>query len=295
MKRVVLMAPGKVNLALQILARREDGYHLMEMIMQSVSLADQVSLTLREDSSIHVTSDDAALTVGEDNLAVQCARLFYQATGLPEQGLDIYIEKRIPVEAGLAGGSADGAAVLAGLNWLLGTNLPLSKLCEIGVKAGADIPFCLVGSTALTLGIGERVIPLPPLPECSIVIAKPEAGMSTAKAFGLYDQVGGFDPDPSIAGMLSALKAGCVSEIGRWMSNAFEKALAIPQVEELKGIMMDTGSAGAVMSGSGTATIGIFTESRNAESCLLPLRNTGVRAWRCTPLVHGVKILEKFS
>lgn len=291
-RSVAVLAPGKINLALQILGRREDGFHLMEMVMQSVDLADRVMLTLGEGKEIRVQSDDAALPIGEDNLAVRCARAFFRETGLPETGIQIVIEKNIPMEAGIAGGSADGAAVLVGLNHLLEAGLSRERLCGIGVRAGADIPFCIIGATALALGIGDRVIPLPPLPECFLVIAKPEAGMSTPKAFRLFDEAGGYSPSPYLSGMMSALRAGSLEAVCGCMHNAFEARLAVPEVEELKRSLLGSGAMGAVMTGSGTAVIGLFLHKEKAEKALKPLKKLGARAWVSAPVNHGAKVVS---
>lgn len=288
MTSATFLAPGKVNLALQILGRREDGYHLMEMVMQSVDLADEVTISLTGGSEITASSDRPGLSMGEDNLAVRCARAFFRETGVAQPGLEIAIVKRIPMEAGLAGGSADGAAVLYGLDALLETSLPREVLCRIGAGVGADIPFCLTGAAALALGAGERLIPLPHLPKCAILIAKPSVGMSTPKAFRLFDRRGGFVPRPEISGMLRALRGRSLSGVAGCMVNAFEEPLGIPEVAAVKASMLEAGALASVMTGSGTAVIGLYPDRAAASKAAAKVEKLGAGTWVSAPVNHGV-------
>ena len=179
MKRLTVPAPAKLNLSLDIVGVREDGYHLLRMIMQTIDLCDQIVLERADEISL--TCNLPELPCDERNLAVRAAHAFFERTGLPG-GVRMTLDKNIPHGAGMGGGSADAAAVLKGLNELCGTDLSQQELCEIGLRLGADVPFCIVGGTQLAEGVGERLTPLPPLPDCFLLVAKPEQGVSTPEA-----------------------------------------------------------------------------------------------------------------
>ncbi len=186
MATAVVSAPGKINLTLDILGRREDGYHEMEMLMHAVSLENTVRLTTRDRPGICLSCSNPAVPTGEKNLAYRAAQAFFAAWG-HSVGLEIRVEKRVPMEAGMAGGSADAAGVLTGLNRIAGGAFSRQELCQIGLSLGADVPFCIWGGAALVQGIGEKITPLPPLKQCWLVIAKPPQGMKTANCFAAYD------------------------------------------------------------------------------------------------------------
>ena len=189
MRPARVKCPAKLNLYLDISFRMPNGYHIMEMVMQTVNLFDTVYLTLRDDSEIHLTMDNSDIPTDETNIAWRCARALLDAAGSRE-GVNIRIHKQIPAQAGLGGGSADGAGVLVGLNALLNSPLSEKALCDLGAKIGADIPFCLVGGTGGGRGYGEIIEPIDPLPPCHILIAKPAVGISTAACFARYDESG---------------------------------------------------------------------------------------------------------
>ena len=290
--RVIVRAPGKINLSLDITGVTGDGYHTLDTVMQAIDLCDVVVVGRRADSDIRITCSRPHVPENDTNIAYQAAKLFFAQVGLPEQGLSIHIDKIIPVEAGLAGGSADAAAVLGALNRLLETNLTTEQLCAIGEKIGADVPFCIAGGACLAQGKGEIMTPLPPLPDCTIAIAKPPKGMSTRYAFKLYDSYGDELGHPDTMSMVAAMRAGALADIGRNMFNVFEQVTALDEIEMLKGIMLVEGALGAVMSGSGSAVAGLFAQEQEARRCLRRLRQASEEAVLVSPLPGGVQIIH---
>lgn len=259
MKEITLRACAKINLSLDIKGVREDGYHLMEMVMQSINLADVLTLKKTPQEISLVLEQEGALAdavpQGEGNTAVRAARLFFERTGL-SGGCQIKLEKHIPSQAGLGGGSADAAAVLKGLNELYGTDLPQETLMEMGLAIGADVPFCLVGGTALVTGIGEKVTPIAPWKKGRIVILKPPFGISTAAAFKRYDEQG-VKRHPDTAALIRAIEREDLAAMGAAMWNVMAEGL--PEIEALRQQLLASGAAGALMTGSGSAVYGIFS------------------------------------
>jgi 4-diphosphocytidyl-2-C-methyl-D-erythritol kinase len=269
-----LLAPAKVNLSLDILGKRPDGYHDLNMVMHSVTLADRLTLTHTEEPGVRVVSGLSFLPGGEKNLAVRAAREYAYATGIPVEGLRIRLDKHIPVCAGLAGGSSDAAAVLRGLNGEAEKPLSLSQLAELGAKVGSDVPYCVWGGTALVEGRGEKVTPLPPLPPCRFVLCKPPFPVSTPELFGKV-QCGRIRCHPDTSGMVDALRAGDLEGVARRLYNVFEDVLD-PQkrrvVEEIKGTLITLGALGAVMSGSGPTVFGMFRDKESAQCAAMRLK-----------------------
>ena len=288
--RVVVQAPGKVNLSLDITGCREDGYHLLDMVMQTVDLSDILIIERKNSDTIDIVSSFPNMPQGEQNICHHAAQHFFKATGLPAQGLDIQISKHIPMQAGMAGGSADAAAVLRGLDRLFETALTDEQLCEIGLLSGADVPFCLTGGCAFVQGIGEKILSLPALPNCWMVIAKPPVGMSTGMAFNLYDTMG-VTHRPDTTSMLAAVKSGNLAAIGTNLRNVFEQITNIPEVETLKGIMLCDGALGAVMTGSGTAVVGLFDEEADAKTALRHLREQVAETYLTRPTESGARVV----
>ena len=259
MSGVTVQARAKLNLSLDVLGKRPDGYHELRMVMQSSGLSDDVYVELREDGSFLAETNRRYIPSGEKNEAVKAARAFFSAAGL-SLGAYIRIEKRIPVCAGLGGGSADAAAVLRALNALTGANFGAERLREIAAQVGSDVPFCVEGGTALVTGRGETVEELPALPDCGIVICMPHFTCSTPELFGRIDSRDSACR-PDTPGLLSALEAGDLAGVSRRMYNVFEDVLdrrSGRAVTEIKGSLLDSGALGAVMSGSGSAVFGIF-------------------------------------
>ncbi len=263
-------AYAKLNLSLDILGQRSDGYHDLRMVMQSVSLHDTVTLIPRE-AGVTLLCDDPGIPSGKGNIAYRAAEAFLHAAGDRSSGVEIHIEKRIPSQAGMAGGSSDAAAVLRGLNQLYKAPLTVAELCHIGSKIGADVPYCVVGGSQLAEGTGERLSPLPDMPGCSIVVCKPAIGVGTAEAFRRADQ----RPSPPrgyTGGVIDALKRSDLPALGRALGNDFEDILPIAAVSHLKELLRKAGALGAAMTGSGSAVFALFATGTQAAAAreLLP-------------------------
>ncbi|MBQ5824123.1 MAG: 4-(cytidine 5'-diphospho)-2-C-methyl-D-erythritol kinase [Clostridia bacterium] len=264
-KTLSLEAPAKINLLLDIICRLPNGYHSLFMVMQTVDLCDTVEVTLRGDGKINLTCSESALPTDSKNIAYRAAENFFEATGV-NCGADISLTKRIPFEAGLAGGSTDAAAVLKALNELCGTNLTVQQLCAIGVKLGADVPFCIRGGTMLSQDIGQVLAELPALKDCSIVLVKPEAGVSTKEAYAAFDSCGNIR-HPDCTAMLHAAANSDFDGITANVGNVFEQFIEVPQRAEIKAIMRSHGSLACCMSGSGPTVFGIFDNEEKARKC----------------------------
>lgn len=276
MRRLVEKAPAKLNLTLDVLGLRPDGYHNVEMVMQSVSLYDTVTLTLHRNPGVTLETNRADLPRDRGNLAVDAACRFLEAAGLDQkQGVFIALDKRIPVFAGVGGGSSDAAAVLRGLNRLTGQALKLPELLELGAQVGSDVPYCILGGTALARGRGERLLPLPPLPSCHIVLCKPGFDVATPALFHAVDQ---WPPRrrPDTRGALEALGAGDIHGIAAKLHNVFEAVLEEAQwevVAAIRRIMTDQGALGTAMSGTGPTVFGIFYEEELARRAKYELQS----------------------
>lgn len=279
-------AYAKINLTLDVLGKRPDGYHELCMVMQTVSLADMVRVETSAVDGLRVSTNLSFLPNNEKNLAAAAALRFREATGLDLGGLTIHIEKHIPVCAGLAGGSADAAAVLRALNSLTGAGLSPEVLAEMGETVGSDVPYCVLGGTALAEGRGERLTPLPPLPPCWVVLCKPDFSVPTPKLFAQLDSVK-LRRRPDTAGLTAALAAGDLRGAAMRMYNVFEDVLP-PQrrrmVEEIKTALIGAGALGASMSGTGPTVFGFFSGEAVARAAWEELR----RDWRETFLAQTV-------
>ena len=263
-----IQAQAKLNLSLDVLRRREDGYHEMRMVMQTVDLCDQIRLEAGTGEPLRMSSSLGFLPANEKNLAAAAALRLCEAVGADHGGLSIRLEKRIPVCAGLAGGSADAAAVLRGLNDLLSLGLSREKLAEVGARVGSDVPYCVRGGTALAEGRGERLTPLPPLPSCYAVLCKPAFSVSTPELFGCIDRVR-IRCRPDTGGLIAALKAGDLTGVARRMYNVFEDALPPRRRVEVRAIqntLIQHGALGASMSGTGPTVFGLFDRAEAAQS-----------------------------
>lgn len=286
--KVTIFAHAKINLTLQITGRRSDGYHTLKSVMQSISLHDIVTVT--KDSSdfpISVSCTDAKIPRGSGNIAYKAAEVFFAVTGAENTGTHIHIVKNIPSEAGLGGGSADGAAVIAALDRLYHTDLGEERLCAIGAGVGADVPFCIKGGTVLCEGIGEIMTALPPLPECTIVIGKGGGGVSTKDAYAAIDRMGRV----SACDFEVSAFDGDIVQIAEVCSNAFEYVSDIDEIKDVRSIIRSSGALCAVMSGSGSAVYGIFTDISAAKMCGERLAAAGYYAKICKPVPFGVSIV----
>ena len=265
-------AYAKLNLTLDILGKRPDGYHDLRMVMQSVDLFDEVSVETRETGGV---------TVRGDNLAVKAALAFFREAGVQPPGLHIQLKKRIPVCAGMAGGSSDGAAVLRALGRLY--PMPREALERIGAAVGSDVPYCVRGGTALAEGRGEVLTDLPALPMCHIVLCKPDFPISTPE---LFRAVKPTRCHPDTAGMLAALKAGDLDGVAHRLYNVFEDCLPrrCQEVREIKSALLDLGALGAAMSGSGPTVFGIFREAGPAQEAAACLARRYRRTYTARPV-----------
>lgn len=282
---------AKINLTLDVAGRREDGYHLMHMVMQTVSLSDLLTLDLVPGHEIRICSTNGSLPCGESNTVCRAARAFFSASGIRGRGVSFQIAKRIPWQAGLGGGSADAAAALRLLNRTFETSYSQEELCEIGLSVGADVPFCLTGGTALVQGIGERIEPLPQMPECHIVICKPVQGIATAGAFAQLD-ASGRGPTDFTGSVLRALKTGGLPEIAAGVGNAFEAVVKNRTVFKLRTALLENGALGACMTGTGSAVFGIFPFEDGARACTRELRGLCREIFVCKPVFQVDRMFE---
>lgn len=266
-------AHAKINLSLDITGIRDDGYHLVRMIMQDLELHDTLRMEPCTSGEILLETDRPDLAVDKGNLVFRAVQLMRETFRL-QPGVKILLEKRIPLAAGLAGGSTDAAAALRGMNELFSIGLNTEELCRLGVRLGADVPYCLTGGTALSEGIGEILTPLPSLPSCCIVLAKPCTEVSTAEAYRAYDRAGEV-PRPDTEGLIRALEETDLNGVAARVCNVLEPVTAAvhPEVVRIREQMLETGAAGACMSGSGPTVFGIFTDRKTAETACGILRN----------------------
>jgi 4-diphosphocytidyl-2-C-methyl-D-erythritol kinase len=276
MNRVVKYAPAKINLALDVLRRREDGYHEVRMIMQTVRLHDRLMLQRSRDHSISLRTNLNFLPVNENNLVYKAVSVFRNTYGIAD-GVSCTLDKRIPVAAGLAGGSSDAAAALHGMNELFHINAPLSELLALGVTIGADVPYCLTGGTALSEGIGERLTPLSKAPFCHCVIVKPQISLSTRFVYEhltLDHQI----MHPDIDSMLSAIEQGSLSKLSASVGNVLESVSVPlhPEIAEIKNEMLEFGALCSLMSGSGPSVFGLFLHRAEAEKAFYRFKSNAL-------------------
>lgn len=277
-------AYAKLNLALDILGRRPDGYHDMRMVMQSIDLADRVTVSSQAEPGVSVNTDLPYLPRGEGNIAAKAAARFFEETGLLFPGLAIDIQKQIPVCAGMAGGSSDGAAVLRVLRRAYAPEMTGERLEEIGALVGSDVPYCVRGGTVLAEGRGERLSELPPLPPCWLVVCKPSCSVSTPELFAQV-RVKKLRCHPDVTGMTAALEQGDLEGIARRLYNVFEDVLPrrYIQVFEMKSALLEHGAMAASMTGSGPAVFGIFRDEEPAARAAEALQAQCASVFFCRP------------
>ena len=259
-------ACAKLNLSLDVLGTLPGGWHEMKMVMQSVSLCDDLHIELNESGAVSMETNFGFLPRDGRNIAVKAAEAFFAAAGMHGCGAHIVLKKRIPVGAGLGGGSTDAAAVLRLLNELCGAGFSREKLEELGGTLGSDVPFCIAGGTRLATGRGEALSDLPPMPDCGFVICKPRFSIKTPELFAKIDsRRSRIHPDTE--GLISAIEAGDVPGVARRMYNVFEDVLPrrCGEVGVIKHRLLDAGALGAVMTGTGSAVFGIFADLAAAE------------------------------
>ncbi len=264
MNSIILKGRAKINLTLDVVGKRENGYHDLQMIMQSISLYDTLYIRKIKSSGIRLSSNYAWLPTNEKNIAYRAAQLFFEETGI-QGGVAIEITKRIPVGAGLAGGSTDAATTLVGLNKLYATKLSKERLMEMGLKLGADVPFCISKGTVLAEGIGEELTPLTPMPPAHLIIVKPPFSVSTVTVYKNLD-LSKLKEHPDTPQMIKAIEEGDIKAIASKMVNVLE-TVTIPMhpvIGEIKDRLMEEGALGAMMSGSGSAVFGIYETKEQA-------------------------------
>lgn len=291
MDKIQLKALAKINLGLDVLRRREDGYHEVKMIMQTIGLHDDLEIRKTKTPGIQVKTNLYYLPTNENNLVYKAAKLLMDEFQI-QDGVSIQLKKRIPVAAGMAGGSSDGAAVLWGINQMYGLGLSMQELMERGVRLGADVPYCIQRGTALAEGIGEKLSVLPPMPKCTILIAKP--GISVSTKF-VYENLHANDlkPEqhPDVDSMIEAMRQKDLGLLCSRMGNVLETVTipAYPVINEIKRTMMDNGAIGSMMSGSGPTVFGIFDSPVAAKQAVKAVRAAKLAKQICLTTPYNVK------
>ena len=276
MDTISLKALAKVNLGLDVVRRREDGYHEVKMIMQTIHLYDRLDIRKMKEPGIQIQSNLSFMPVNENNLIYKAGKLLMDEFGITE-GVSVKLDKRIPVAAGMAGGSTDAAAMLWGMNRLFSLKLSLEELMKRGVTIGADVPYCLMRGTALAEGIGEKLSPLPPMMKVPILIAKPQISVSTKFVYSNLK----LDKDtvhPDIDQCIEDIRRGSLTDLCAHMGNVLESVTipAYPVIREIKEHMMENGAVGAMMSGSGPTVFGLFSDEKTAKKAYYAMRKSGL-------------------
>lgn len=270
-----MKARAKINLGLDVLGKREDGYHEVRMVMQTIGIYDRLILTKIPEEEIRITSNLAFLPVNENNLIYKAIKLLKDEYHFPG-GVSVDLNKFIPVAAGMAGGSTDAASTMFGVNRLFGLNLSMGKMMELGVRLGADVPYCVMRGTALAEGIGEKLTRITPVPHMWILIAKPQINVSTRLVYEQLD-MGGIQKHPDIDGIIRAIEAQDVVRIAQSMGNVLENVTVplYPVIETIKQDMLSHGAINAMMSGSGPTVFGIFPDEQTTLACQAFLKKKG--------------------
>ncbi|MEF9840372.1 MAG: 4-(cytidine 5'-diphospho)-2-C-methyl-D-erythritol kinase [Lachnospiraceae bacterium] len=265
MQNIELQALAKINLGLDVLGKRENGYHDVRMVMQTIYLYDTITLQRTKEKGIHLQTNLFFLPVNENNIAYKAAKLLMEEFHI-EEGVSIRLQKHIPVAAGLAGGSSNAAAVLYGMNMIFELGLSLKQLMARGVELGADVPYCLMRGTVLAEGIGEILTPLSPMPKCHVLIAKPPISVSTKFVYERLDNCE-IKNHPNIDGIIEGLRHCDLNQIAGSMGNVLERVTIgeYPVIEKIKDAMKEAGAFNAMMSGSGPTVFGIFPDRRTAK------------------------------
>lgn len=281
-----IFAPAKINLGLEIGNKNANGYHEVDMIMQSISLCDEIYIEFSHSQKIDVEIDKKINCPREKNIAFRAAEAFFDYTKIKNVGVNIKIIKKIPMCAGLAGGSADGAGVIVGLNNIFESNLEISEMCEIGARVGSDVPFCIVGGAAAAKGTGTDIIPINTVPCCNILVIKPNISVSTAEAYSRFDEMKVTEKH-SMSLLEAALKLQDLSGICANLYNRFEGVINNPKIFEIKDKLKSLGALGSLMTGSGSAVYGIFDDANKAETALQALQRKYEFTGIFKPLNHG--------
>ena len=288
---IKIFAPAKINLFLEILNLRNDGYHNVNMLMQSVNFCDELIISKSFDGKIKVTCDKNLDCSEKDNIVYKLSKKFFEYTGIKNPGVHIDIKKTIPEKAGLAGGSSDGAATLVGLNKIFEMSLPTEALCAIAEEVGSDIPFCVVGGSALATGIGTEISKIDSKLNFWTVIVKPPVDVSTKEAYELIDKCRSYDLK-NVTEVLDALKQGDLKALCKNLFNRFEENIQEKEIGKIKKLLLDNGSLGACMSGSGPSVYGIFTSFEDAKLCEKVMKKYYKNVFVCST-IHCGAFLDK--
>ena len=296
MEQVKVIAPAKINLSLDITGVDEKGYHLLDMVMQTISVFEKVTLTKQDD--ISMSSNAKFIPTDSRNTAVKAAVKFFEYTGI-KGGVHIHIKKTVPIKAGMAGGSADAAGVIVGLNKLYNAGLTTEQMCEIGLMCGSDIPFMIHGGTKRIQGTGDIILPAPQMPQCHIVVCMPTKGVSTPQAYANYDEMG-VKTLVENEKLLKAMEENNLAEMAKYMANDLEKAAGSDETEPIKKLLLDLGAIGSMMTGSGAAVFGIFDKEEKAEEAAKAIRDRETAAkynirsvFLAKPVNFGAKVSNR--
>lgn len=287
---VTVLAPAKLNLALDVVGLLPSGYHDLDMTMQAITLYERVNLHRSQNLTLQMPGSRVA--VNDKNTAIKAAMAFFHYTGLLA-GVDITIYKSVPVRAGMAGGSADAAAVLVGMNALYGAGLSMSELCALGAGIGADVPFALMGGTCRVQGLGDLLKPLPPCPDCWFTIVMPDYGISTPEAFAAYDRVGS-SVHPDCAAQEAAIRAGDLAGLCEAAGNALEECSGAKDTAAIKAALRANGALTALMTGSGAAVFGIFAQESQARAAVEQLKKQYPQVYIARPDRGGARVLREY-
>ena len=283
---VTVLAPAKLNLALDVVGLLPSGYHDLDMTMQAITLYERV--VLRRSPYLNLRLPGSLVAPNNKNTAIKAALAFFDYTGLLA-GVDITIYKNTPVRAGMAGGSADAAAVLVGMNELYGAHLSMSELCALGAKIGADVPFALMGGTCRVQGVGDVMKALPPCPDCWFTVVMPDYGVSTPEAFAAYDRVGS-SRHPDCEAQEAAIRAEDLAAVCAAAGNALEECSGAKDNEAIKAALCEHGALTALMTGSGAAVFGIFADEAEARTAAAALKTRWPQVYVAQPDKGGARV-----
>lgn len=284
---VTVIAPAKLNLSLDVVGLLPNGYHDLDMVMQAITLREQ--LTLRRSDTLDVRMPGSFVPVNDKNTAVKAAMAFFHYTGLLA-GVDITIRKTVPVRAGMAGGSADAAGVLVGMNELYGAHLSMSELCALGATIGADVPFALMGGTCRVQGVGDFIKALPPCPPCWFVVVMPSVGVSTPEAFQRYDTMGS-PVHPDCQAQEDAIRAGDLMAVCRAAGNALEHCSGAEETPAIRALLDEAGACTSLMTGSGAAVFGVFDDEAKARAARAELQKQYKKVYLAKPDLGGARVI----
>ena len=285
-RSVTVLAPAKLNLSLDVVGTLPNGYHDLDMVMQTIDLYEKI--TLRTSRDLRLALPGSFVPANDKNTAVKAALAFFDYTGLLA-GVDMNVYKRVPVRAGMAGGSADAAGVLVGLNELYGAKLSMSELCAIGAGIGADVPFALLGGTCRVRGVGDLMKALPPCPDCRFVVVMPSVGVSTPEAFARYDTMGS-PVHPDCEAQEQAIRKNDLTAVCAAAGNALEHCSGAVDTPSICEILRANGAITAQMTGSGAAVFGIFADDAQARAAAAVLRKSYKQVYVCRPTMGGPRV-----